>query len=109
MAESVEFSARASLVALGVHFQELGIWSVVKAHVHIKQKIRQHAPLDKLLDCFINILAGGVGLVEINTRVRPDRVLQQAFGRTTCAEQSTVSDTLNACTPENVVQMRTAL
>jgi hypothetical protein len=105
----VEFSARASLVALGVHFQQLGIWSVIQAHVKIKQKIRQHSPSDKLLDCFINILAGGVGVVEINTRVRPDRALQRAFGRSACAEQSTVSDTLNACTPENVLQMRRAL
>ena len=109
MDELVEFSARASLVALGVHFQQLGIWSIVQAHVKIKQKVRRHTPLDKLLDCFINILAGGVGLVEINTRVRPDRALHRAFGRTTCAEQSTISDTLNACTPENLVQMRTAL
>lgn len=109
MADSIEFSARASLAALGVHFQQLGIWLVVQAHVKIKQKIRQHTPLDKLLDCFINILAGGVGLVEINTRVRPDYALQQAFGRTSCAEQSSVSDTVNACTPENVTPLRTAL
>ncbi len=109
MAESVAFSARASLVALGVRFQALGIWSVLQTQVHIKQKVRQHQPLDKLLDCFINILAGGVGLVEINTRVRPDQALQHAFGRTTCAEQSTINDTLNACSPENVIEMRTAL
>jgi len=109
MDHSVEFSARASLAALGLHFQQLGIWSVVKAHVTIKQKIRRHTPLDKLLDCFINILAGGVGLVEINTRVRPDRALQRAFGRSACAEQSTISRSLSACTPENVIQMRTAL
>jgi hypothetical protein len=109
MDESVAFSARASLVALGIHFQALGIWSVVQAQVRIKQKILQHTPLDKLLDCFINILAGGVGLIEINTRVRPDRALQQAFGRDACAEQSTVSDTVNACSPDNVIQMRAAL
>lgn len=109
MDESVEFSARASLVALGVHFQQLGIWSVMEAQVKIKQKIRQHRPLDKLLDCFINILAGGVGVVEINTRVRPDRALQRAFGRITCADQSTISRTLDACTADTVIQMRTAL
>lgn len=109
MDESIEFSARASLVALGVHFQRLGVWSVVQAHVNIKQKIRQHRPLDKLLDCFINILAGGIGVVEINTRVRPDHALQRAFGRTTCAEQSTISRTLDACTADNVIQMRAAL
>lgn len=105
----IEYSACASLVALGVQFQQLKIWPVVKAHVVIKQKVRQHQPLDKLLDCFINILAGGTGLVEINTRVRPDQALQLAFGRPGCAEQSTVSRTLNACTAENVIQMRTAL
>src|SRR6266545_5219298 len=109
MDQSVEFSARASLVALGVHFQHLGIWSIIAAQVHIKQKVRKHTPLDKLLDCFINILAGGTGVVEVNTRVRPDHSVQRAFGRTLCAEQSTISDTLNACTPENVHQLRQAI
>lgn len=109
MGESAEFTARASLSALGLKFQHLQVWSVVSEHVHIKQKVRQHTPLDKLLDCFINILAGGTGLVEINTHVRPDRVIQRAFGRVTCAEQSTISDTLNACTAENVVQLRGAM
>jgi hypothetical protein len=62
-----------------------------------------------LLDAFINILAGGQGLFEVNTRVRSDLPLQRAFGRTSCAEQSVVSDTVNACTEENVSQMRQAL
>jgi hypothetical protein len=106
---AIEFSARASLVALGLRFQVLAMWPAVQEHVQIKQKVRQYAPLEKLLDCFINILAGGIGVVEVNTRVRPDRALQLAFGRTGCAEQSTISDTLNACTPENVTQLRQAL
>lgn len=105
----IEYSAYASLAALGVQFQRLNIWAIVKEHVLVKQKVRQHQPLDKLLDSFINILAGGNGLVEINTRVRPDHALQLAFGRRDCAEQSTVSRTLNACTPDNVAQMRAAL
>ena len=109
MNSSVEFSARASLAAIGEHFQQLRIWSVITTHVHIKQKVRIHQPLDKVLDCFINILAGGNGLVEINTRVRPDRAVQRAFGRQCCAEQSTISDTLDACTTENVQQLQTAL
>jgi hypothetical protein len=87
----------------------MAIWPVVMAHVAIRQKVRQHRPLDKLLDCLINILAGGSGLVEINTRVRPDHALQLAFGRSTCAEQSTISETLNACTSDNVAQLRTAI
>ena len=108
MDETIEFSGRASLVALGLHFQQLRVWPVIVEHVQIKQKVLRHTPMDKLLDCFINILAGGAGVVEVNTRVRPDRAVQRAFGRTDCAEQSTISDTLNACTSENVEQWRTA-
>ncbi|HSL69115.1 MAG TPA: transposase, partial [Longimicrobiales bacterium] len=109
MTDSSSASAYASLAAVGRQCRQLGIWPVVAQHVQIKQKVRVHSPLDKLLDCFLNILAGGRGLVEINTRVRPDPALQRAFGRTGCAEQSTISDTLNACTPANVQQLRAAL
>ena len=109
MNESNHYTPCASLAALGRQFDHLAIWPVVAQHVRITQKIRTHTPLEKLQDCFVNILAGGHGLVEINTRLRADPGLQRAFGRTTCAEQSTISDTLNACTPETVQQMRTAM
>jgi len=85
------------------------IWETVSEHVRIKQKVIRHTPLDKLLDAFINILAGGQGLVETNKNVRADSGLQRAFGRERCAEQSTVSDTINASTEENVGQMRQAV
>ncbi len=107
--ETITFSGRAGLVALGVKFRHMKIWDVITAAVTIHQKVRQHTPLDKLLDCFINMLAGGAGVVEVNTRVRPEVAVQRAFGRTACAEQSTISDTLNACTSDNVSQMRSAL
>lgn len=99
--DKVEFSARASLVAYGARFQQLGIWQAVRRRVKIKQKTRQHTPLEKLLDALINILADGAGMVEVNTRVRPAPAVQHAFGRRPCAEQATISETLNACTPEN--------
>jgi hypothetical protein len=47
--------------------------------------------------------------VEITTRLRADAALQQAFGRSRCAEQSVVQDTLNASTAENVQQMQHAM
>jgi len=103
------FSARASLAAVGLCMRQMEIWEPVQRNVHIKQKVIKHKPLDKVMDAFINILAGGHGLVEINTRVRPDSSLQRAFGRDTCADQSLVSDTLNACTEETVDQMRKAM
>jgi hypothetical protein len=102
------FSPRASLVAVGCWMREGKVWEDVGAHVHIKQKVIRHTPLDKLKDTLIDIATGGHGLVEVNTRVRPDKSLQQAFGRSRCADQSTVSDTLNACQERDVEGMRVA-
>ena len=48
--EQVEFSARASLVTIGIQFRRLNIWAMVGEHVKIKQKVLTHRPLDKLLD-----------------------------------------------------------
>jgi hypothetical protein len=93
----------------GICIQQMGIWRMISEQVTVKQKVMIHTPLEKLEDAFINIMAGGHGLVEVNNRVRPDAALSQAFGRSRCAEQSTISDTLNACTEENVAQMRNAL
>lgn len=109
MNKSTRYSARASLAAVGKRIQKLGIWKQVSNQVQIKQKILTHTPAEKLLDALIGILSGGQGLIEINTLVRSDEALQRAFGRTDCAEQSTVSRTLDACTPENVTQMRGVL
>jgi hypothetical protein len=103
------FSARASLAVVGLWMQEQGLWAKIEDQVKIEQKTLRHRPLDKVKDAFINILAGGHGLTEVNTLVRTDRVLQQAFGRQGCAEQSTVSETLNACTEKTVAQMAEAL
>ena len=55
------------------------------------------------------LLAGAQGLVETNKRLKADPGLQRAFGRTGCAEQSVVQDTLDACTSENVEQMQAAM
>ena len=105
----IRFSPRASLAMTGICIQQMGIWRMISEQVTLKQKVMIHTPLEKLEDAFINIMAGGHGLVEVNNRVRPDAALSQAFGRSRCAEQSTISDTLNACTEENVAQMRNAL
>ena len=109
MTNYTRFSVRASLAAVGMLMRRTKIWETIEQRVRIQQKIIKYTPLEKLMDAFINILAGGHGLVEINTRVRKDEMLLWAFGRGECAEQSTVSDTLNACSPENVMEMRQAL
>ncbi len=103
------FSAQASLAGLGVLLRQRDVFAPIRARVHIAQKTVRHAPLDKLYDGFIAILTGAHGLVEINTRLRSDPGLQAAMGRTGCAEQSTVQQTLDACTEETVAQMEEAL
>jgi hypothetical protein len=102
-------SARASLGAVALYVRQNHIWEVVEHELHIQQKVIVHRPIDKLKDCFVNILSGGQRLVEVNSRVRPDLGLQRAFGRAACADQSTISDTLNSCMTENVNQLRQAL
>ena len=96
------FSAHASLVAIGVLLRHRDVFGPIRTRVRIVQKTVKHAPLDKLYDGFITILMGAHGLVEINTRLRSDPALQAALGRTACAEQSTVQQTLDACTDEKI-------
>jgi Transposase DDE domain group 1 len=100
------FSPRTSLAALGLRLRRLGLLDAIAAHVHVPQKTVKHTPAEKLYDAFVAILAGAHGLSEINTRLRADPTLQRSFGRPTCAEYSLVQDTLDACTEENVAQLR---
>ena len=88
---------------------QLNLFGPIRTHVQIRQKTIKHTPVDKLYDAFISLLAGAHGLVEINTRLRSDPALQKAFGRSACAEQSVVQETLDACTIENVSEMQHSL
>ncbi len=89
--------------------RQLKLFEPIRTTVQIKQKTIKHTPTDKLSDAFISLLAGAHGMVEINTRLRADPGLQRAFGRSACAEQSVVQETLDACTAENVTQLQQAL
>src|SRR3989440_1881821 len=103
------YTPAASLAALGVKLQQINLFGPIKCLVHIAQKTVRYSPIDKLSDSFIAMLAGAIGMVEINPRLRADPALQVAFGRSACAEQSVVQQTLDACTDENVIQMQEAL
>src|SRR5712691_147659 len=102
-------TAHASLAALGVTLKHRDLFGPIRQQVHSAQKTVRYTPADKLYDAFIALLAGAQGLVEINGRVRPDAALHAAFGRTGCAEQSVVQDTLDACTEETVSQLEAAV
>jgi hypothetical protein len=103
------FTPYAPLAALGLYLRQIDFLAPIREQVKIIQKKVLYAPIEKLFDAFITILAGAHGLVEVNTRLRSDPVLQEAFGRTGCADQSTVQTTLNACDATNVQQLTDAL
>lgn len=107
--EQRTFTARAPLVAIGIKIRHSGLLQPIFQKVRIAQKKVKFSPTEKLVDALIAILAGAHGLVEVNKRVRPDVALQRAFGRSGCAEQSVVQDTLDACTAQNVAQMEEAV
>jgi len=109
MEQYTGFSAHASLATVGLWMKDRNIWQTVEQEVKIKQKTIKHQPHEKLKDALINILAGGHGIVEVNKRVRTDKALQMAFGRNACAEQSVISETLNACTEANADQLEEVL
>src|SRR5215213_7376487 len=106
---SAHSSPCASLAAIGAQLQSLDLFGPIRQTVQIAQKTVKYMPADKLYDCFITVLAGAHGIVEVNTRLRADVALQRAFGRTGCAEQSVVQETLDHATPENLTQMAHAL
>ncbi len=100
---------RASLCALGAICQQRQVLAPLAKMVHINQKVVRHEPTDKLMDAFLGMLCGARTLVATNTTVRPDRAVSRAFGRDGCAEQSTIWETIQACSEANVAQLRLAL
>jgi len=103
------YTPHATLAAIGIKIDRLQLFDTIGKYLFIKQKTVRHRPIEKLQDAFIAILAGAHGLYEINTRLRSDESLQRAFGRKSCADQSVVQQTLNACTERNVLQMQQAM
>ena len=97
------------LTAIGVKTRKMKLFAPIEREVKIPQKIVKHRPVDKLKDGYIAILAGAQGMVEVNKRVRAERAVQVAFGRTSCEEQSVIQDTLDACTDQNVTEMHRAM
>jgi Transposase DDE domain group 1 len=98
-------TGRASLCALGEYLRRHCFFAPLREHVQIRQKTVRYRPINKLLDALSGILCGAKTIAQNNITIRTDRAVQRAFGRTGCAEQSTIARTLRACTAENVTQL----
>src|SRR2546421_10062399 len=103
--DSTMTTGRASLCALGEYLKRHCFFAPAREQVQIPQKTVRYRPMDKLLDGLLGILCGAKTISQSNVTIRVDPAVQRAFGRTGCAEQSTLARTLRACTGENVAQL----
>lgn len=105
----IELTEQTNFVPLGV----LG-YCLTRTHyfdpifsgIRLPLKTVTHAPQDKLLDLLVSILAGCRSVVQVNTRIRPDLVLAQAWNRSCFAEQSSLMRTLDIFDAVGLTQLR---
>ena len=103
LSESTQF---APLGVLGYCLTRTNFLKEVFAPVMFKEKTVNYKPEAKLQDALVSILAGCRAISTINTRIRPDRALAQAWGQEQFAEQSGVARTLDKLNQEQVEQLR---
>ncbi len=96
----------APLGVLGYCLTHTHFLDVLFASLELNQKKIEHEPTAKLQDVLVSILAGCRAIATINTELRPDVALAQAWGRKEFAEQSTISRMLDSLTPAHVQQLQ---
>ena len=89
--------------------QSKKVFEPIHQGVSIDQKNVVYRPTDKLVFAAIGMLSGAQTVSEINTTVRPDTVLLNAFGYSRCADQSVIQQTLDAATETTVSELEAAL
>jgi Transposase DDE domain group 1 len=98
-------TGRASLCALGEYLRRHCFFAPLREQVQLSQKTVRYRPIEKVLDGLLGILCGAKTIAQSNVTIRLDPAVQRAFGRTGCAEQSTIARTLQASTAETVDQL----
>jgi hypothetical protein len=96
----------APLCVLGQALWERGELDELRNYSLISMKTQDHTPGEKLLDAFLVILAGYPSLYLLNTKLRPDPMLAEAWHRGQFADQSMVSRTLDAITGDALNGLR---
>jgi hypothetical protein len=96
----------APLVALGFFVREYDLLSPITSRLVFTQATHTEYPTETLVEVWVSMLAGCRSIWQINTKIRPDLVLAQAWGREQFADQSTVARVLDVCQPEQVAQLR---
>ncbi|MCS7017350.1 MAG: transposase [Gemmatales bacterium] len=96
----------APLAVLGHCITRTELLKPVWANLSVHMRQHDHSVQDKLQDVLVAIMAGCRSLGQVNTRLRPERALAQAWQRPQFAEQSNLSRTLDALGGEQIEQLR---
>ena len=96
----------APLGVLGYCLSRSRFLEPVWGNLDLGLKTVDHPPEAKLQDVLVSILTGCRAISQVNTRLRPDLALAQAWGRARFADQSMLARTLDACGPSQVEQLR---
>jgi hypothetical protein len=96
----------APLVAIGFFMREFDLLAPIQSRLVFEQATHTQYPVEALLDLWVSMLAGCRSVWQINTKIRPDLTLAQAWGRSCFADQSTVARVLDVCQPQQVEQLR---
>jgi hypothetical protein len=96
----------APLAVIGYCFTQTNLLQPLWSRVDIKMKSYNHTITEKLQDVLVAIMAGCRSLSQVNTRLRPEKALAQAWQRQQFAEQSNLSRTLDALQAHHIDQLR---
>jgi hypothetical protein len=102
-------SGHASLCLLGVHLRRMGFFKPLEVNVKIQQKVLKYTSVQKLEMFLVGVLAGAKAVSHTAITIRIDPALVRAFGLPGCAEQSSIAETLNAATEQDVADLQVAL
>lgn len=99
-------TAFAPLGVVGYCLTRTGFLAPVWSCLQPLQKVVDYPASVKLTGVLVSILAGCRSILQVNTRIRPDLALAQAWGCESIADQSTLARTLDSFTPDHVAQLR---
>jgi len=104
-----EMSGQCSFVPLAVMGYCIGKTRLLQSvwqQIDIPIKTVEHQPLEKLQDVLVSILVGCHSLAQVNTKLRPELTLAQAWQRKQFAEQSSLSRLLDLLTDDHIKQLQ---
>jgi hypothetical protein len=96
----------APLVAFGFMCHDHGLWSPISTRLHFPSGMHTEKPENAVLTLWVSIMAGCRSVSQINTTIRPDIALAQAWQQSCFPEQSTVARVLDQLHVEQVEQLR---